>query len=202
MSAERKALEAAARLHKNLEDYDSDVAYELSTGGERADLWTEIDVSVEDLRSVLEALSALDHIPDAGNMVASPPASVTGDAIHDPEHGGTWSDGGKVFEADPVPATVDGAGEALRAEVERLRNALKFYASPSSWTSGRWVRGSEEDDEADEPVANLICVDHQIEDGGVFIPFADTGDRARAALRSTGPSEPATRQSGVTEAEK
>lgn len=44
---------AASRLRKNLECYDQDAAFELENGGERADLWTEIDVSVDDLRLVL-----------------------------------------------------------------------------------------------------------------------------------------------------
>jgi len=52
-----KALEAADRLRKNLEDYDADAAYELANEGERADLWTEIDVNTDDLRAVLSALS-------------------------------------------------------------------------------------------------------------------------------------------------
>lgn len=78
---------------------------------------------------------------------------------------------------------------AVNSSQPELRKALEFYASPFNWTSGRWVRGSEEDDEADEPVANLICIDHQIEEGGA-IPFADCGDRARKALSELRRSEP------------
>ena len=79
-------------------------------------------------------------------------------------------------------ASLEAALSAEREKVERLRKALEFYANPRNWTSGRWVRGSEEDDDADDPVPHLICIDHQI-DEGFAIPFADCGSRARAALQ-------------------
>ena len=50
------AREALARLRENLASFDAEVAYELASGGERADLWGEIDVNVEDLRAALSAL--------------------------------------------------------------------------------------------------------------------------------------------------
>lgn len=56
MSDALKAREALARLRENLASFDAEVAYELATGGERADLWGEIDVNVEDLRAALSAL--------------------------------------------------------------------------------------------------------------------------------------------------
>lgn len=83
-------------------------------------------------------------------------------------------------------------------ELEMLRQympdealaALRFYADKRNWTSGRWVRGSEEDDDADEPVEGLICIDHQFEEG-IAIPFADCGERARRALSTALASVPA-----------
>lgn len=56
MSDALKAREALARLRENLASFDAEVAYELASGGERADLWGEIDVNVEDLRAALSAL--------------------------------------------------------------------------------------------------------------------------------------------------
>lgn len=50
--------DAIERLRKNLADFDDEVAAELSTGGDRADLWTEIDVNVEDLRAALSTAPA------------------------------------------------------------------------------------------------------------------------------------------------
>ena len=44
---------ARSRLAENLSSFDAEAAFELSNEGERADLWTEIDVNVEDLRTVL-----------------------------------------------------------------------------------------------------------------------------------------------------
>lgn len=52
------AIEAAVkRLHENLASFYAEVQSELSTQGERADMWEEIDVNVEDLRAVLAALA-------------------------------------------------------------------------------------------------------------------------------------------------
>lgn len=45
--------EFVRRLEENLASFDAEVAYQLSIEGERADLWGEIDVNVEDLRSLL-----------------------------------------------------------------------------------------------------------------------------------------------------
>ena len=49
---------ALARLAENLASFDAEVAYEMSTECERADLWTEIDVNVEDLRALLAAVNS------------------------------------------------------------------------------------------------------------------------------------------------
>jgi len=58
MTPEPKRLSDALRnLRKNLEDYDAEVTFQLANEGERADLWTEIDVSAEDLRTVLDAVA-------------------------------------------------------------------------------------------------------------------------------------------------
>jgi hypothetical protein len=53
-----KVREAIARLRENLAGFDAEVAFELATEGERADLWGEIDVNVEDLRTILAAFDA------------------------------------------------------------------------------------------------------------------------------------------------
>jgi hypothetical protein len=49
--------EAANRLRENLASFDAEAAFELANEGERSDLWTEIDVNVEDLRTVLSTLT-------------------------------------------------------------------------------------------------------------------------------------------------
>lgn len=46
--------EPAARLRARLAEFDAEVASELANEGERADLWTEIEVNVNDLRAILE----------------------------------------------------------------------------------------------------------------------------------------------------
>ena len=46
-------------LRENLASFDAEVAFELANEGERADLWTEIDVPVESIRLLLEALAHL-----------------------------------------------------------------------------------------------------------------------------------------------
>ena len=51
--------EALTRLSENIASFDAEVAFELSNEGERADLWTDIDVNVEDLRIVVAALRSL-----------------------------------------------------------------------------------------------------------------------------------------------
>lgn len=48
--------DAVQRLCQNLASFDAEVASELLSEGERADLWTEIDVNADDLRAVLTAL--------------------------------------------------------------------------------------------------------------------------------------------------
>jgi hypothetical protein len=40
-----------------LDDFDREVAWHMETGGERADLWEEIDVPIADLRALLDALA-------------------------------------------------------------------------------------------------------------------------------------------------
>jgi hypothetical protein len=52
-----KVANAARRLQEQIDDFDRDVADELESEGERADLWDDIDVSVKDLRTVLSALA-------------------------------------------------------------------------------------------------------------------------------------------------
>ena len=54
---EQRLREAEARLRENLNSFDAEVDWQMSTEAERADLWTDIDVNVEDLRTLLEALS-------------------------------------------------------------------------------------------------------------------------------------------------
>jgi hypothetical protein len=63
---------AVSRLRKNLECYDQDAAFELENGGERADLWTEIDVSVDDLRTVLSAINHHDLADEIDPEVGFP----------------------------------------------------------------------------------------------------------------------------------
>lgn len=63
-------VEALERLEKNMADYDAEAAYELANEGERADLWTEIDVNVDDLRIVLSALR--DTQEPGADAVATP----------------------------------------------------------------------------------------------------------------------------------
>jgi hypothetical protein len=55
----REVVEALERLSENIASFDAEVAFELSNEGERADLWTDIDVNVEDLRIVVAALRSL-----------------------------------------------------------------------------------------------------------------------------------------------
>lgn len=45
---------AIKRLQNQLKDFDAEATWELANGGERADLWTEIDVSVDDVRFVID----------------------------------------------------------------------------------------------------------------------------------------------------
>ncbi|AZO45915.1 hypothetical protein EJ076_34950 [Mesorhizobium sp. M7D.F.Ca.US.005.01.1.1] len=47
---------AIARIRENIASFDADVAFQLANEGERADMWTEIDVNVEDLRILLRAV--------------------------------------------------------------------------------------------------------------------------------------------------
>lgn len=56
---ERRLREADARLRENLRSFDLEVEFQLSNEGERADLWTDIDVNVDDLRTVLDAMEEL-----------------------------------------------------------------------------------------------------------------------------------------------
>lgn len=51
--------EAERVLRENLASFDAEVAFELENEGERADLWTDIDVPVEALRALLDELSRL-----------------------------------------------------------------------------------------------------------------------------------------------
>lgn len=71
-----KALEAIARLKENLASFDSEAAFELANEGERADLWTEIDVNVEDLRTILDAF----RIPTETSVLSITSAALS-DAI-------------------------------------------------------------------------------------------------------------------------
>lgn len=50
---------AQVRLRENLASFDAEVDWQMSSEAERADLWEEIDVNVDDLRTVLDALEAL-----------------------------------------------------------------------------------------------------------------------------------------------
>ena len=54
---EQRLREAEARLRENLRSFDLEVEFQLSNEGERADLWTDIDVNIDDLRTLLDALS-------------------------------------------------------------------------------------------------------------------------------------------------
>ena len=63
---------AQERLAENLAAFDAEVASELSGGSERADLWGEIDVNVEDLRTLLSAFE---------NSVLSIASATLSDAI-------------------------------------------------------------------------------------------------------------------------
>ncbi|TIM41774.1 MAG: hypothetical protein E5Y55_24150 [Mesorhizobium sp.] len=71
------------------------------------------------------------------------------------------------MNAPLAPATQAGPGDMVEA--------LRFYANEKNWTAGRWPQ------DLDELVEGLICIDWQHEEGG-SIPFADCGDRARAAI--------------------
>lgn len=51
--------EAERVLRENLASFDAEVAFELENDGERADLWTDIDVPVKSLRALLDELSRL-----------------------------------------------------------------------------------------------------------------------------------------------
>jgi hypothetical protein len=63
---------AQKRLAENLAAFDAEVASELASRGERADLWGEIDVNVEDLRTLLSAFD---------NSVLSIASAALSDAI-------------------------------------------------------------------------------------------------------------------------
>jgi hypothetical protein len=63
---------AQKRLAENLAAFDAEVASELASEGERADLWGEIDVNVEDLRTLLSAFE---------NSVLSIASAALSDAI-------------------------------------------------------------------------------------------------------------------------
>lgn len=52
-------LEALERLSKEVAVFDEEVAAELAVGLDRADFWTEIEVNVVDLRTVLTAVRSL-----------------------------------------------------------------------------------------------------------------------------------------------
>jgi len=51
------AAEPTTRLRAQLAEFDAEVAAELGAECERADLWTEIEVNVDDLRAILEGES-------------------------------------------------------------------------------------------------------------------------------------------------
>lgn len=73
------------------------------------------------------------------------------------------------------------AAEAREAE---LREVLSFYSDPLNWHPGKWP----DDTTEDEPTESLICTDVQQDDEINGVYFADTGDRARAAL-TKGPTD-------------
>ena len=55
--------EAMKRCQEALNLHDAEVANELASEGERADLWTDIDVLVDDLRTILSALASRTQEP-------------------------------------------------------------------------------------------------------------------------------------------
>ena len=84
--------EACARLSENLASYDDEVASELSSGGERADLWSEIDVNVEDIRTLLDVFSR----PTVLTVVSEALSEATDvlKAVHD------WQAGSEILPID------------------------------------------------------------------------------------------------------
>lgn len=105
---------------------------------------------------------------------------------------GRLFNGAQIERHDDAPVDVlEAAKAAAQAEYEAhirsaiapatqlvpgaMVEALRFYANEKNWTAGRWP------DDLDELVEGLICIDWQHEEGG-SIPFADCGDRARAAI--------------------
>lgn len=85
-----KTLEAAARLRENLASFDAEVASELASEGERADLWGEIDVNVEDLRAVLASPApvpnyfgwrSIDTAPEDEHIILATSGGFVGEAL-------------------------------------------------------------------------------------------------------------------------
>lgn len=85
-------LEARARLAANLAAYDEEVSSELSSGGERADLWTEIDVNVEDLRALLDLFSDSSVLTLVSEALRD--ATDVLESVHD------WQEGSEVLPID------------------------------------------------------------------------------------------------------
>ena len=83
---------AQTRLAENLAVFDDEVAAELSSGGERADLWTDIDVNVEDLRVVLGAVSQSSVLSITSEALSD--ATDVLKAVHD------WQAGSEILPTD------------------------------------------------------------------------------------------------------
>lgn len=104
---EQRLREADARLRENLRSFDLEVEFQLSNEGERADLWTVIDVNVDDLRTVLDAMEELR-------------------AAHLAAHA-------RGAERDQECFRLEDALATSRARSEALEKVLSWYADMANW---------------------------------------------------------------------
>lgn len=72
-------------LRENLASFDAEVAFELANDGERADLWTDIDVPAEAIRALLDELAWRAEIIERAKEVIRPYADVANFYDHDPD---------------------------------------------------------------------------------------------------------------------
>lgn len=182
MSDALKAREALARLRENLASFDAEVAYELASGGERADLWGEIDVNVEDLRAALSAL-----VPDEVAGV-EPVAWVNERAIDDLEKGGEQTGFAGV-------QTILWANENTAGKRHGKRVPL-YSASTLTALAARAEKAEREREEAQRRLAAwdinslprdmslLDIVDARIDDLRKFMDRAETAEARITTLES------------------
>lgn len=111
--------DAVQRLCQNLASFDAEVASELLSEGERADLWTEIDVNADDLRAVLTALRL-----SAGGGEKGPEARLANEILDELVRARTKFPGKNVAFA----ALVEEVGELATATFEESRDRVRKEA--------------------------------------------------------------------------